>query len=56
MIGSDREQPDHIPTAQVRDAEVLTVELERLLDEALKDTFPASDPLSVVLPRPRSNG
>jgi hypothetical protein len=27
--------------------------LDRLLDDALSDTFPASDPIAIVLPRPR---
>jgi hypothetical protein len=34
-------------------AALTAVELEHLLDQALGDTFPASDPLSVVLPWPK---
>ena len=30
-------------------------DLERLLDEALGETYPASDPISLVLRRPDSN-
>lgn len=29
--------------------------VERLLDEALKDTFPASDPVAITLPSPSSD-
>jgi hypothetical protein len=41
--------------AEATDAEVLAAaELDRLLDEALRETFPASDPISVLLPRPKT--
>jgi len=43
--------------AEATDAEGLAAaELDRLLDEALRETFPASDPISVLLPRPKSTG
>lgn len=31
-----------------------TAQLDQMLDEALRDTFPASDPISVVQPQPKS--
>jgi hypothetical protein len=46
MSDTDRDPPE----AEERAA----AELDRLLDDALRDTFPASDPISVVLPRPQS--
>jgi hypothetical protein len=43
--------------AEATDPEVLTAaELDHLLDEALRETFPASDPISVLLPRPKPRG
>jgi hypothetical protein len=55
--------PNRIEAAPVRMARVATTtdaearaaaELDRLLDEALAETFPASDPISIFLPRPKS--
>jgi hypothetical protein len=41
--------------AEMTVAEARTAaELDRLLDEALAETFPASDPISIFLPRPKS--
>jgi hypothetical protein len=41
--------------AEMADAEArAAAELDRLLDEALAETFPASDPISIFLPRPKS--
>jgi hypothetical protein len=41
--------------AEMTEAEArAAAELDRLLDEALAETFPASDPISICLPRPKS--
>jgi hypothetical protein len=43
--------------SEATDAEAqAAAELDRILDEALSDTFPASDPISVIQPRPQSPG
>jgi len=42
---------DDVPKAQEED---YGERLERCLDEALENTFPASDPINVVQPAPRS--
>jgi len=39
--------------AETPDAETqAAAELDKLLDEALSETFPASDPISAIQPRP----
>jgi hypothetical protein len=40
--------------AEMTAAEARAAELDRLLDEALAETFPASDPISILLPQPKS--
>ncbi len=42
--------------AEAADAEAFAAGLDRLLDESLEGTFPASDPISVVLPQPKPAG
>ncbi len=55
MSGIDKSAGAAAKVAEATEAEVLAaVELDRLLDEALRETFPASDPISVLLPRPKS--
>jgi hypothetical protein len=44
--------PGEMTDAEARAA----AELDRLLDEALAETFPASDPISIFRPRPKSAG
>ncbi len=40
-------------TSRHRVAETLTAHLNELLDEALKETFPASDPIAIDVELPR---
>jgi hypothetical protein len=55
MSGIDESASAAAKAAGATDAEGLAAaELDRLLDEALRETFPASDPVSVLLPRPKS--
>jgi hypothetical protein len=43
---------DHVENTQDEDT---SERLERSLDEALEDSFPASDPINVVQPPPTSS-
>ena len=57
MSGIDESASTAAKAAEATDAEGLAAaELDRLLDEALRETFPASDPIPVLLPRPKSPG
>jgi hypothetical protein len=54
MSRPDRSPGEKADSArEAMDADAST-QLERQLDDALRDTFPASDPISVVLPQPKS--
>jgi hypothetical protein len=58
MSGTDQapgEATKKGPDASEAEAQA-AAELDRILDEALSDTFPASDPISVIQPRPQSPG